>query len=85
MVAQSDDFDLHERIERQRTQDFVEFGWAFHVKDTNIRVFAGDSPQMEPFALQLQFCCPLVLQRAELRDPVCVDVVGNAHNHGYME
>ena len=51
------------------TQNFVEFGWAFHIKDTNIRVFAGDSPQMEPFALQLQFCCPVIFQGTQLRGP----------------
>ena len=68
MMAESGHLDLHERIEGQRTQNFMEFGGALHIEEADVRVLAGDAPEMEPLALQLQFLCPLVLLRAELFD-----------------
>jgi hypothetical protein len=64
MVAERGHIDFHERIERQRTQNFVEFGRTLHIEDADVRVLPGNPPQLQPLALQLQFFRSLVLLRA---------------------
>jgi hypothetical protein len=59
MMAESGHLGLHERIEGQRTQNFMEFSGALYIEEADVRVLARDAPEMEPLALQC--LCPLVV------------------------
>ena len=85
MVTKSGYLDFHERIKRQGIQQFVKFGRALDIKDTNVRVLARNSPEMYPLALLLKFLSPLMLLHAEEFDPLGVGIVRNPNSHVHME
>jgi hypothetical protein len=80
MMTKSGYLDFHKRIKRQGIQHFVKFRRTLDVEDTDIHVFARNSPEMHPLALLLKFSCPLVLLRPEKSDPLGVGTVRNPNS-----
>jgi hypothetical protein len=85
MMTESDDFDLHKRIKRQRTEDLVEFVGVLNLEDADIRVFPSDPPQMRPLLLQLQLLCPLMLVATQFLKSLRGEIVWNADINTYVK
>src|SRR5271154_4785081 len=55
MVAEGGHLNPHKGVKGQRVQNFVEFIRVLHIENADVCVLAGDTPEMHPLPLQLQF------------------------------
>src|SRR5271156_1675840 len=85
MVAEGGHLNPHKGVKGQRVQNFVEFVRALHIENADVCVLAGDTPEMHPLPLQLQFLRALVLLGTELFNLVRVRVMGNADGDTHVE
>jgi hypothetical protein len=85
MPAQSGYVHFHEGIERKRIQDFVEFGRAFDLENTDVRELAGHAPEVRPLSLFLQYFGALMLQDAKLFDLLWIRAMWDADTYVYVE
>src|ERR1700733_3893691 len=85
MVAEGVHVNLHEGVEWQRTQNFVEFVSALHIEHADVCILACDAPEMQPLTLQLQFLGALVLLGTELFNLVRIRVMRDADVDAHVE
>lgn len=85
MVTKRRYLDLHKGVKRQRIQNVVQFGRAFHLEDADVRVLPCDAPQMQPLALLLELLRTLVLLLAQVFDLFRVRIMRNPDGNLHME
>src|SRR5277367_4341634 len=84
MAAERGHLDLHERVERERTQDVVQLSRTIHVEDAEVGKFSHHPPQVKPLSLQLQLLRPLVLRDAKLPDLLRISPGRDMDLHIYL-
>src|SRR5690606_31629882 len=79
--AQRRDLDVHEGKQRQGADDVVQFLHVRHVEDAEVRILAGEAPQVPPLALTLQLLGALALDALQFGGAVGVEIDGDADIH----